>query len=223
MEQNTLEAWKDIVAARRQYDCWDLSRPVEHKVVLDIVDEMHQNCAKKQNRPFIKLVVLDWSDPVLRNALFDYTRFADPKKGYRTVVNPQMLAHYVILFVNVSLYDEHKAMLGDISTGLHANYIAHAATARGLQTGFCQCSERDQVTDEQYEYMLAQLGIDDFEQIYLMMGLGHGVPGSSMTNPYTGESVVCWSRTDQNRDAEPLDVEDYVEFKTASGASLQNP
>ena len=35
-----LEAWKEIIAARRQYDCWDLSQPLDKSVVEEIIEEI---------------------------------------------------------------------------------------------------------------------------------------------------------------------------------------
>ena len=211
-----LEAWKSIIAARRQYDCWDLSQPLDKSVVEEIIEEMNTQCAKKQNKPHIALKILDWSDPKLRGAIYDYTRNAESDDRTREnfiAINPQMLAHYLIVFVNVK---EHTRLgfLGNISTGLHANYITHSAAARGLRTGFCQCSDRDLCTDEQYEYMLDCLGIENFDQVYLMMGLGHGLKENSMINPATGETVECWSRIGKGeQETNPLPaVSDYVEF-----------
>jgi hypothetical protein len=202
--------WNEIVDQRRQYDCWDLEKPVEKQLIQDIFQEMHYNCPKKQNIPHIKMLVLDWSDPQLRSDIYDFSCLNEGA-SYGLTVNPQVLANYIVIFL-LDLKSPYERP-GHTSIGLHASFIAHAATARGLQTGFCQCNDPTLITSEQRLNIQSKLGIRDVENIQLILGVGHGLVKNSMINPYSGKRIPCWSRVDPEWTKLPLpDQNEYIKF-----------
>lgn len=199
-----LEAWKEIIKKRRQYDCWDLSKELPLETVQEILYEAHTFAAKKQNVPHMEIAVVSYDDLELRDALWNYSTLWE--KNQRTI-NPQTLAHYLIVFIGKP---EHSYSTGHFHIGIHADFIAHAAAARGLQTGFCQCTD-DDLTPEQRNYILEKLKIADLDDIYLMLGLGHGIVSDSMIHPVSGKPVSTWARIDLGVDPE-TPPDQYIKF-----------
>lgn len=201
-----LEAWDEIIKKRRQYDCWDLSKELPLETVKEIIQECHTFAAKKQNVPHMEIHVVGWDDMKLRESLWHYTTL---QEEHQFTINPQSLAHYFICFVFKP--DIHREPIGLIHTGIAADFIAHAAAARGLQTGFCQCASKERVTQEQANIIRERLGLECLEDISLMMGLGHGIVDNKMFNPTTGEMVGCYSRVDIGSDPE-TPPDQYIKF-----------
>lgn len=201
-----LEAWDKIIKNRRQYDCWDLEKELPLSTVQEIIQETHTFSAKKQNRPEVEIAVIGWDDPKLRDDLWWYTTLVEDHLDELTI-NPQSLAHYLIIFLRP---EKSNDPICNISMGIQADFIVHAAAARGLQTGFCQCTD-DDLRPDQRQNILDKLGIDSLNDIELLLGLGHGVVGNSMINPYSGETVKCWSRID--KDVDPVvPMDQYIKF-----------
>ena len=201
-----LEAWDNIIKKRRQYDCWDLSKELPLETVKEIIQECHTFSAKKQNKPNLDMFIVGWDDMELRESLWHYSTLQEP---HQFTINPQTLAHYVICFVHKE--EVHKEPIGLIQMGIMADFIVHAAAARGLQTGFCQCTSEERVTEKQANLIREKLGLTKLNQLTLMLGLGHGVAKNEMLNPATGEIVKCWSRIDIGVDPE-TPPDQYIKF-----------
>lgn len=202
-----ISTWDEIVKNRRQYDCWDLDKELPLATVKEIIQETHTFSAKKQNRPEIEMLVVGWEDAKLRDDIWWYTTLDEAHRDVLTI-NPQVLAHYLVIFVRPK---EWKDPICYISVGIQADFIAHAAAARGLQTGFCQCTDDKNLHPDQIQNIKDKLGLEDIDDITLILGLGHGIVENSMINPYSGESVKCWARIDEKVDPVPP-MDQYIKF-----------
>jgi nitroreductase len=201
-----LESWDEIIKRRRQYDCWDLSKELPLETVQEILYEAHTFAAKKQNEPHMEIMAISYDDPKLRDALWNYSTFWERNQ---TTTNGQTLANYLIVFITKH---HHRTPINYIHIGIHSDFIAHAAAARGLQTGFCKCTD-DDLTDDQKNYIKQQLNIDSLGNIVLMMGLGYGLENESMIHPITGEIVKCVSRSETEKDYDlETPPDQYIKF-----------
>ena len=206
-----ISGWDEIVKERRQYDCWDLEKELPKEIIHEILQEMHTFCAKKQNKPYLNIQVFDWSDPEFRSEFHTFSSIReDPEHVYS---NTQVLANYVIVFLKPRDLKKDKDFLHFMSTGIHADFVAHAATARGLATGFCQCNDISLVTQQQQDNLLSKLDIRDFAEISLVLGIGHGIKEPVMTDPYTGKQYKSIARIYPESEHNPSpDLEQYVKF-----------
>jgi len=201
-----LESWDKIIKSRRQYDCWDLSKTLPLETVQEILYEAHTFAAKKQNEPNMEIMAISYDDPKLRDALWNYSTFWE--RDQRTV-NGQTLANYLIVFVSK---DHHRTPIDYLHIGIHSDFIAHAAAARGLQTGFCKCTD-DDLTVDQKNYIKQKLNIQELDNIVLMMGLGYGLENNSMIHPISGEEVYCISRAETEKDYDlETPPDQYIKF-----------
>lgn len=201
-----LESWDEIIKKRRQYDCWDLSKDLPLETVKEIILEAHTFAAKKQNVPHMEIFAISYDDPELRDALWHYSTLWE--RNQRTV-NGQVLANYLIVFVSK---EHHRTPIDYIHIGIHSDFIAHAAAARGLQTGFCKCTDDDLTVDQQ-NYIKQKLNIEELDNIILMMGLGYGLENNSMIHPISGEEVYCISRAETEKDYDlETPPDEYIRF-----------
>ena len=104
---------------------------------------------------------------------------------------------------------EHYA-ISHIQIGILSDFIVHAAAARGLQTGFCQC-HGDELTPEQHINIKNKLKINDSSEIRLLLGLGHGIKEESMIHPFNKKPVKCYARVDRDVDPE-FEIDSYIKF-----------
>ena len=97
-----------------------------------------------------------------------------------------------------------------VEVGIAADFIAHSAASIGLQTGFCRCFYND---DKELTQRVADaLYIQNIEKkMALVLGIGHGIKGKSMTNPYTGKTVNCWSRV--TPETRKLSSDRYITYR----------
>ncbi len=216
--RNNKEYYNDLVNSRQQYDCWDLSKAVPKEDIDYILEQFHRRAAVKQNRIKYKINVLDWSDPELRNDIFNFTMCEEdglnPDGTCYKSPNAQTLAHWILVFdvdgnsltkiTNNELYEDAL-----VEVGIAADFISHSAASIGLQTGFCRCLSKDQW--KSINSINEKLDISNpSDKIALILGIGHGLEQKSMINPYTGESVRTWSRVLPER--RKLPMEKYVTY-----------
>ncbi len=212
MNIDNKEYYNDLINLRKQYDCWDLSKAVPKEDIEYILEQVHRRAAVKQNEIKYKLKVIDWSDPELRNDIFNY---CVSKEETKTHSNGQTLAHWLILFqINRDFFsyntrdDFNDAML---EYGIALDMIAHSAASIGLQSGFCRCFYKGY--ENKYR-MFDKLNMPNGENDFIVaVGIGHGIEAPNMINPYTGEKIKTWSRWEPEHVHNPKpDINSYVEF-----------
>lgn len=113
---------------------------VPRNTVEDILLDLHMYVPSKQNSMPYYIDVLDWSNPELRNNIFEWC-WRDPKHDVHTDKgNPQVLAPYLFVFTpkptDKSSNDYAEAM---IEIGIASSFIVWNAQSRGLSTGYCAC------------------------------------------------------------------------------------
>jgi len=210
------EYYNDLINSRQQYDCWDLSKTVPKEDIEYILEQFHRRAAVKQNQVKYKINVLDWSNPKLRNDIFNYTLCEEDIGDVQLTPNAQSLANWILVF-DVDGRGPRKINSRElredalVEVGIAADFISHAATAIGLQTGFCRCIGHEE--DFYNPILEKELNIlNPKKNIALILGIGHGLANKSMINPYTGENVRTWSRVFP--ETRKISMDRYLKFHT---------
>lgn len=210
-----LDSWKQLIENRKQTHAWDMDREVSRSDIDEIFYELHRRAPVKQNRVHYQINVLDFSDPEFRNKYYEFCVDRDnPNHQY----NPQVLAPYLLVFSwrDPGAFDadfsgnpsEFSKWLSNIEIGLAGCFIAHSASARGLDTGFCKCYDTKY---SQVPSIVSKLGLNSIHDIYLTMGIGYGSGLQETLNPYTQKMVNApW---DEKWRTEPKpDTSEYIKF-----------
>lgn len=210
-----VDSWKQLIDIRKQTHAWDMDREVSRQDIDDIFAELHRRVPVKQNRVHYKISVLDYSDPKFRNTYYQFCVDRDnPDPKY----NPQVLAPYLLVFsfrdpgefaedYSGLGFNEYSKHLSCIETGLAADFIVHAAAARGLNCGFCRCYD----TKYNPNVVASKLGINSVDDIIVSVGIGYASDAQETLNPHTGEMVHApW---DEKWKFEPKpDISEYINF-----------
>ena len=155
------DAWKSIIATKKQAHGWDAAIP-DQSLIDEIVDELHNYCPSKQNLCRYKISVLkNFNDEERKLKLYKSAPRSpqDPDTNY----NPQLLAPYVFVFFNDEKTDvdetTKEASIMDI--GIASAFVCYSAVSKGLDIGFCACSGED------------MRELFDGERPWLLMGVGY--------------------------------------------------
>ena len=210
-----LDSWKELIELRTQTHAWDMDRTVSKQDIDDILAEVHRRSPAKQNRVHYKLSILDYSDPEFRNTYYEFCVDRDnPDHRY----NSQVLAPYLLVFSmrdpgefaadfsNIG-FNEYVRQLSCIEAGLAADFIVHAAAARGLNCGFCRCYD----FNYRPNVIKSKLGLKKLDDIIVSVGLGYASDKDKTLNPYT--NIMVDAPIDPKWQSEPKpDISEYVSF-----------
>jgi nitroreductase len=200
MSQEQIEWWKNLIDSRRQCDMWDYSQEISRETIEEILRECWWRVPSKQNQMQYEVVVLDWSDPELRNDIYEWAiaildendPFYEPVYCEGIGRNPQVLAPWLLLFKNNDRFT--KNTVDDVTRhaeiGMMAMMVALDAKLRGIDSGFSRC-----FTGINPKVNKA-LGLDDrADNFVFFLGLGMSTPEwkeskpATMLNPYNGEII----------------------------------
>lgn len=204
MNEEKIQDWKELIDARRQCDVWDYSKEIARQEIEEILRECHWRVPSKQNQMDYEVMVLDWSDPQLRQDIYEfatvwiddndpfYKEGAEPQLGR----NPQVLAPWLLIFKNVNVNTKQNGV-DDVTRscemGMLSMMITLAAKLRGLDSGFSRCIQGYDFNPE----LCDRLGMDrDLLRFGFFLGIGYSTPEwkrsdklATMINPATGEIV----------------------------------
>lgn len=195
--------WTTLLHKRRQYDGWDLEKECPTDVVLEILEEQNTFASKKNNQPNFEIILVSGfnNDNIeLRELIYEWTIVDEPGVPYG--INPQTLAHHILLFKLKDNQDSEDDAVGLIQIGIASSYIALGATARGLQTGYCRCFNSDDSTLD--DAVNQKLGIFDKKPIELLLGIGYENNHNMMINPTSNKPVFTHARTYPETTRNPL-------------------
>lgn len=185
--------WITLLHKRRQYDGWDLEKECPTNVVLEILEEQNTFASKKNNQPNFEIILVSGfnNDNIeLRELIYEWTIVDEPGVPYG--INPQTLAHHILLFKLKDNQDSEDDAVGLIQIGIASSYIALGAAARGLQTGYCRCFNADDSTLD--NAVNQKLGIVDKKPIELLLGIGYENNHNMMINPTSNKPVLTHAR-----------------------------
>lgn len=142
--------WQDIIKTRKTAFTFS-DKDISKETVNEMLDELHQYMPSKQNKMPFQISVLDWSDPNLRNWIFQDCHRNENHSVEEDVGNPQVLAPWLFAFSVRSLSDEeildnvecksdaYMSKQGNIEIGIASSFIVYQAQSRGFATGYCGC------------------------------------------------------------------------------------
>ena len=198
METNEItKAWQWLMDRRRQCDIWDMAHEVPRETIEEIIRECWRRTPSKQNQMPFDITVWNWDHPDQRNAIYDWAQVWMPEEQ-DWGRNPQTLAPWLLCFrarptdermAEAPLMDTKNPLIfSTVEAGMIAAMIAHSAAARGLDVGFCRCSNNDPAPD----CLPVRKDAHDF---LFFMGIGVGTEQwrnrepAAMVHPGTGEWV----------------------------------
>lgn len=189
-----LDQWIQLIQERRQYDGWDLEKECPEEIIMEILEEQNTFAPKKINESHFEMILVSGFDEdimPLRKLIYDWSILDEPGVPY--AINPQTLAHHLLIFKLKENQSDEDDEVGRMQIGLAMSYIVLGATARGLQSGFCRCFDRDnKILNDSIEY---SLGIRHEKKIEVILGVGYGSSNNTMINPTNGETIPTPART----------------------------
>ena len=179
--------WEDIIKSRKTIFTYS-NKEVSKEVVEKMLQDMHTYMPSKQNKMPFEISVLDWSNPELRNWIFENCHRNEEDSVEDDLGNPQVLAPWLFAFSIRNLSDEeienniecrsdrYMSIQGNIEIGIASSFIVYHAQNNGLSTGYCRCF-RDPVQ------MGERLGHQN--RITLLLGLGYSEDRNYFLDPRT--------------------------------------
>ena len=177
--------WKEIITTRKTTFTFS-EKEIDKDIVYEIMQELHDYVPSKQNKMPFKISVLDWSNPELRNWIFQDCHRNEEHSVEEDVGNPQVLAPWLFAFSVRNLSedeienneecrsDQYMSRQGNLEIGIASSFIIYQAQSRGIATGYCGCIRSP---DE----MAKRLGHEN--RIQVLLGMGYPEPKEQYFDP----------------------------------------
>lgn len=215
------DVWKELIEARIQTTSWDLDYNVNLDLIKEISNEIHRRAPSKQNGVTYNMHWFDWSNPELRNDIYEFSVDRSNPDSSKWKYNSQVLANWVVVFTlrqsnfvdpdnpDLKLSSQVKESISHLEIGLAAHMLIHGAKARGLDCGFCRCFDYKSKTRDR---LIPALNVPIIDDVFLILGVGKASNDITRTkNLYTNEFVVAESDRGFKWQKEPKPLmEEYI-------------
>jgi hypothetical protein len=216
-----IDLWKELIETRTQTTTWNLDYNLDIETIKELSEEIHRRSPSKQNRVRYEMHWLDWSNPELRNEIYEFCVSRNEEKLH---YNPQVLANWIVVFTAKKYYypeeeTGHDKFTANLEVGLASHMLIHGAKVRGLETGFCKCFDYNY---QNVDVIKKAFDLQDIDNLYLIVGVGKenktyidDTPlndrEETTLNLYTGERVSSYKGNGYKWQTEPKpDPADYI-------------
>jgi hypothetical protein len=146
-----METWEHMLSNRSTTFAWS-DKEVPKEMIQSMLDDLHAHAPSKQAMMPYTISILDWSNPVARNTIFQNTHRNKEDHVLNDLGNSQTLAPWLLAFSprlpveddNIESYEGQSKSdfflkMANLEIGIASSFMVWSAAARGLSTGYCAC------------------------------------------------------------------------------------
>lgn len=215
--------WQEMIKSRHTTFSWS-DKEVTKQQIQDIMDDLYNHAPSKQAMMPYTIKVMDWSDPILRHQIFEWTHRDSEHTVLQDYGNPQVLAPWLLAFSprrpveddEYAVYDGEGERtffekMAHLEIGIASSFIVWSAESRGLSTGYCGCLN-ELGTKGELDTTLSPNNSDP-EPTTVLLGIGYKDETNpvSYLDPRTGKQKLLPNNWNNNNKRPAKDV--YIEWK----------